>query len=576
MLKEKRNEIVELFKKNIGKYISQEDLQEIITSITYLFWNAKFVMKNDFEKELNNNDIDCLFQKGNENNQSFIINICNSIRMNISEINMVNIVKYLNKMNEDEIVEVISEDYEIYSRFSFSTPATVSELAIKILEQANGDKVLDLCSYVGNFLTKYASKYKKYNYTGIEISYHDNILTEEKLSAQNVLNNIISANVLGYKFSKSYDKIFCNYPFALRLEQKDYDAINKNNKKLDVEFSKRITSDWAFVSSILNGLAEKGKAVTIMPNGGLYKLTDLTIRKDIVEKGYVEAVISLPGNIFNNTMIETTLLVLSNGNKRVKFINASSLCEKEENKNKLDVEKIYNEYSNVKDSDITKTISIKEIEKMSYSLLANNYMAKKKVTINNPKTLSEVAEIFRGYQITSSEINQLSEIKNNVIPCKIINITNLNDGKIDKELTTIYPENDKMNRYLLKNKDILVSAKGTINKFAVIEIKDDEKYIASGNFNIIRLKSNLVNPYYLKMFLESSKGTILLDSIRSGGVLPALNMALFKDMEITVPPIKEQNEAVNKYLAKQDEIEIIKNKLKLLEKNIQDLKDMEF
>ena len=73
MLKEKRNEIVELFKKNIGKYISQEDLQEIITSITYLFWNAKFVMKNDFEKELNNNDIDCLFQKGNENNQSFII-----------------------------------------------------------------------------------------------------------------------------------------------------------------------------------------------------------------------------------------------------------------------------------------------------------------------------------------------------------------------------------------------------------------------------------------------------------------------------------------------------------------------
>ena len=576
MLKEKRNKIIEVFKKNIGKYLSQEDLQEIITSVTYLYWNAKYVMKNDLSKELTNNEIDCLFQKGNEQNRYFIINICNLIRMNILEANLTNIVKFLNELNEEEIVEVICEDYEIYSRFSFSTPSTLSELAIKILEQANGNKVLDLCSYVGNFLTKYASKYKNYSYTGIEINYHNNILTEEKLSAQKVLADVISDNVLGYKFYKSYDKIFCNYPFSLKLQEKDYDAINKNNKKLDIEFSKRITSDWVFISSVINALAENGKAVTIMPNGVLYKLTDKAIRQEIIENGYVEAVISLPGNIFNNTMIETTLLVLSNGNKKVKFINGSNLCEKEENRNKLNVEKIFNEYLNVKDSDITKTVSIKEIEKMSFCLLASNYMTKKKVVINNPKMLSEVAEIFRGYQITSSEINQLAESKKNLLPCKIINITNLNNGKIDEELTTIYPENDRMKRYLLKDKDILVSAKGTINKFAVMEIKKDEKYLASGNFYVIRLKSNVINPYYLKMFFESSKGTILLDSIRSGGVLPALNMSLLKDMEIPAPTLKEQNEVVNRCLAKQDEIEIMKNKLKLLEKNIQDLKDMIF
>ena len=524
MLKNEKKEIVDVFKRNIQKYISQEDLQEVITSITYLFWNAKYVMKNDFTKELTNHEVECLFQKGNKENQSFIINVCNFCRMTITESNLTNIIKYLDKLSEKKIVEIICEDYEVYSRYSFSTPETVIELAIKILESIDGKNVLDICSYNGNFLSKYASLYKNYKYFGIEINNRYNVLTEQKLSAQGVYSKIISNNVLGYNFKKSYDKVFCNYPFMIKLGQHDYDAINSANKKLNVDFSKRITSDWAFISSIINSLSEKGKAVTIMSNGGLYKLTDQLVRQELINNGFVEAVISLPGNVFNNTMIETTLLVLSYGNRKVKFINASNLYVKEENKNKLNVEEIFNKYKNVKNDYITKIVTLDEMAKMSYSLLVNNYMTKQKVDINNPKSLSDIAEVFRGYQISSSEISLLSENRNNVKPCKIINITNVNDGKIDKDLNVIYPQNDKMNRYLLKDKDILVSSKGTLNKFAVIEINGKEEYIASGNFNIIRLKTKMVNPYYLKMFLESSKGTILLNSIKSGGVLPALNM----------------------------------------------------
>ena len=78
------------------------------------------------------------------------------------------------------------------------------------------------------------------------------------------------------------------------------------------------------------------------------------------------------------------------------------------------------------------------------------------------------------------------------------------------------------------------------------------------------------------MFFESSKGLILLDSIRNGGVLPALNMSMFKEMEVPVPSMEEQEEVVKKYLAKQDEIEIAKNKLKLLEQSAQDIADSAF
>ena len=62
MLKNEKKEIVDVFKRNIQKYISQEDLQEVITSITYLFWNAKYVMKNDFTKELTIHEVECLLK----------------------------------------------------------------------------------------------------------------------------------------------------------------------------------------------------------------------------------------------------------------------------------------------------------------------------------------------------------------------------------------------------------------------------------------------------------------------------------------------------------------------------------
>ena len=577
MLYEKRNEVIEVFRKNSNKYLSQEDMQETIISISYLFWNAKFVMNNKFDNELTNNKIDSIFQKADKETQDFVWNICNFCRENLVELNLTNIVLYLDKLTEEELVEVICADYEMYSRFSSSTPSSVSDLAIMILEEVKGKEVLDLCSYTGNFLSNYAKTYKEYHYTGIEINYRNNLLTEQKLCARRVLYKVLSENVLGYKFKKNYDKIFCNFPFMLRLESKDYEKINRVNKLLDIEFSKRITSDWTFISSTINALSDNGKVVAIMPNGGLFKITDESIRKELVEKGYIEAVISIPGNVFYNTGLETNLLVLSKGNKKIKFINASELYKKEDNKNILKIKEIFNEYKNEKDSNITKIVKIKDIENMAYSLLPINYMDKQKVLVKNPKKLKDIAEIFRGYQISSTEINQLSINKNNSKPCKVINITNINNGKINKdELTTIYPDSKKMDRYLLKDKDLLVSAKGTTNKFLVVEIENEEKLIASGNFNILRFDINKINPYYIKMFFESSKGVILLNSIRSGSVLPALNMALFREMEIPVPTIKEQNEAVKRYLAKLDEIEIMKMKLKALEDSIQDITDSEF
>jgi type I restriction enzyme M protein len=317
-----------------------------------------------------------------------------------------------------------------------------------------------------------------------------------------------------------------------------------------------------------------------MNNGSLFKLPDLEYRKTLVDNGYIETVISLPDRLFANTGIPITLLILSRNNKNIKFINAKNMTVKKISHsliNELDVVNILNEYKTLSNTDNTKILSLNEVANNNYSLYLQNYMDIENIDIKNPKKLKDVCiDIYRGYQVSSSEINQFSARPAGKDGYKIVNITNINEGEIDKGLTIIYPDNEKMDKYILNDKDLLVSSKGTLSKFAIAEINNNEKYIPSGNFTILRLNTELINPYYLKMFFESNKGTAVINSIKSGGVLPAINLSQFKEINVPVPSLEEQKRIVNKYLAKNDEIKILKNKLKKLEDNLIDIANEEF
>ena len=579
MSKVTKAQIVNVFTSNIGGYVGYGDIQEVITGLTFLYWNAKFVIKKPVPQTTDQNVLDSYLQSVNDENKDLIWNVCNTIRGCMVESNLSNIFNFLNDFNEKEIIEIICNDYSSSSRYNSSTPESIISLVYKILEN-NGDKefneVIDICSYTGNFLSYYAQQQPNNKYSGVEINNHSSLISELKLIALGVEHDIKTRNVLRINLAKKYDKVFCNQPFNIRLEPEDYECANKNNRIVEEEFNKRITSDWIFVSEVINSLNETGKGAIIVPNGCLYKLPDANIRRELVEKGYIECVISLPGNLFNNTMIPTTLLILSKNNKTIKFIDASKLFVKEVPTNKLEVEKIYNEYCNSQNNDITKIVDINKVGN-EYNLSVECYMDIEEIEINNPKKLVEISEdIFRGYQITSREIDQYSKPSKDTSEYKIINIVDVNDGKVNENLNKIYPDNTKYEKYILRDKDLVISSKGTLNKIFVADVKNGEKYIPSGNFTIIRLNQDIINPIYLKLFFESIKGTKIINSIKSGGVLPALNITQLKDLNVPVPSIEEQNKTVSKYLAKIDEIDIIKSKLQKIEIELRDLANEEF
>ena len=575
-----RQNIINLFKNNVKGYLAINDIQEIITCITYLFWNSKYVVKEKFNDSVNPNEY---LQKGTKENQDVIYNICNCIRPTMVESNLYNICKFLDEMSEEKLINIISDDFGIYSRYNIGTPNSINELCYKILEHNNsGNDVLDICSFTGNFLTYYAKKQPSYYYSGIEISTRSNLVAQLRLNILNVKNELFNNNVFDYNTNKKYDKIFCNYPLGVKLDDHAVNYLNNINNRINYIYTNKTSSSWAFINIVINSLKDTGKAIVVMNNAGLYSLknSDVEFRKLLVSGGYIESVISLPEKLFANTSIPVTLLVLSNNNDKIKFINAEKMIQNKKLINSaklLNIEEILNEYANISDSSYTKIIDNTELVNESFNLYVQNYMGIENLEIKFPRILNELCfDVYRGYQISANDINLNSEPQEGLLEHKIVNIVNIIDGIIENNLTKIYLEDGKLNKYLLKNKDLLVTLKGAITRFSVVELKENERLIPSGNFTVLRLDTSIVNPYYLKMFFESSKGNAIINSIKSGGALPSINISQLKDIKVPVPPIEEQNKIVNRYLAKTDEIQMIKSKLKNLENSLTEIKNEEF
>jgi type I restriction enzyme M protein len=93
-----------------------------------------------------------------------------------------------------------------------------------------------------------------------------------------------------------------------------------------------------FITHILQTLQEDGKAVLIVPHGALFKLGNAhTVRRYLIHKNWIEAVIDLPPNIFYSSKTNVSVLVLNKkkGHTDILFVDASGGFEPDRRRNKL-------------------------------------------------------------------------------------------------------------------------------------------------------------------------------------------------------------------------------------------------
>ncbi len=179
--------------------------------------------------------------------------------------------------------------------------------------------------------------------------------------------------------------------------------------------------------------------------------------------------------------------------------------------------------------------------------------------------------MIRGYRITAEEIDKSTTNIESDKTFKILNLSDINNGVINEKLTMFEADPKSVEKYILQDGDIIMSAKSSKIKTAVASIKDNERVVASGNLLILRPDKSRINPYYLKLFFDSDKGNKILSSIQTGAVILSINASQLKKIKISLLSLDEQNKLANKYLSKLDSIKIMKTKLQQLEEELGDI-----
>ena len=184
----------------------------------------------------------------------------------------------------------------------------------------------------------------------------------------------------GIDHPEFFDAVVANPPYSLKwdnAESKLKDPRFKDYGKL----APKSKADYAFVEHGIYHLKPSGRMAIVLPHGVLFRgAAEGTIRKAIIDKNYLDAVIGLPSNLFYSTGIPTVILVFRKDRKtnNVLFIDASQHFAKDKKQNRLreeDINLILETYKNRQDVDkLAHVATLEEIKDNDYNLNIPRYV----------------------------------------------------------------------------------------------------------------------------------------------------------------------------------------------------------
>lgn len=98
---------------------------------------------------------------------------------------------------------------------------------------------------------------------------------------------------------------------------------------------------------------------------------------------------------------------------------------------------------------------------------------------------------------------------------------------------------DKLERHLLEDGDVLIMAKGENNR-ACMYTHDIGQAVASSTFFVVRIKDRLILPAFLQWFLNTPKIQKRLSELARGTHIRSLSKKALVDLEISIPTMEAQ------------------------------------
>ena len=175
----------------------------------------------------------------------------------------------------------------------------------------------------------------------------------------------------------SVDVCITNPPYSLKFE---FDEKHPDGRFLEYGYPPKQFSDMAFIIHGLSRLKDTGRCVAILPHGVLFRGNrEADIRRKMIERGNIHAVIGMPENLFLNTNIPVAVIIFGKQPaEKVVFIDGSKGFEKVGKQSRLrneDIQNILRVLANCQEmSKFSHIADISEIEKNDFNLNISRFV----------------------------------------------------------------------------------------------------------------------------------------------------------------------------------------------------------
>src|SRR5438552_2448011 len=300
------------------------------------------------------------------------------------------------------------------SKGQFYTPAEVSRIMAQIIgirdaKTTNDTTVYDPTCGSGSLLLKVGDEAR----VKVTLYGQEKDAATSGLARMNMIlhNNptalIVQGNTLAdprFKDGdtlKTFDFVVANPPFSDKRWSNGIDPLHDPYDRFQpFGVPPGRQGDYAYLLHIVRSLKSTGTGACILPHGVLFRgNAEGDIRRALVRKGYIKAIIGLPANLFYGTGIPACIVVIDKAGAQARrgifMIDASGGFMKDGPKNRLramDIHRVVDTFNKLADvPKYARMVSFDEIEKNEFNLNLPRY-----IDTQTPEDLQDIEGHLRG------------------------------------------------------------------------------------------------------------------------------------------------------------------------------------
>lgn len=351
----------------------------------------------------------------------------------LSDERLKDLIEHMSKIkvgNKNYAADVMGDSYEfLIKKFAdmskknageFYTPRSIVKLLVMLMAPQAGETVYDPACGTGGMLIEAIHYIKNDRMTYGRIYGQEKNLATSAIARMNLFlhgakdfkvtqgDTLRSPNFLDHGKLQQFDRVIANPPFSLKnwgADQFSSDIYGRNLWGSPTDSN----ADFAWLQHMVKSMDESnGRCAVVLPQGVLFRGNkDGEIRKQLVESGKLECIITLVGGVFYSTGGSACILFLTNKKEnshkgRICMIDASTIYTPQRAQNIMtedDIQQVYKLYADYKDVvERVKIVTLDDVRKKDYTLAINNYIEKKEQETAPP------AEVRRQYFAALAEV----------------------------------------------------------------------------------------------------------------------------------------------------------------------------